>query len=370
MKSVFIAVLLGVGFVSAAHLRGPEEQAAFLTRCEQKHQLRVQARYFTSSFLELSGNVNRPEESVVDPDCPEEYHALNGSAHAQFEVDGKHNFTHTPERLQQLNHDELSEMKEAARQLEVAMRNQSIAKFWLDRAQKELKDRIAAATVCMNSARVAVNEAFENFNRKDSVKSIDAMLSEGVNKTECSQEKVDQIIPQRKLVNAKQAEYDLATAIRVNTEKHLRALDKRRFDAAEEMCRKLMQEEKSTKKTVLIRLAKIVNDTRAVRLAVEKPQPGQDTEAMLESVVLGNRAAAKRKMLLEQLRKQAAHVCERDRVLRLERGLGSNETTVEVFKTIDHSIKYKDLAKLRTEAEIASDEARKMRVKAGLFTSV
>ena len=88
---------------------------------------------------------------------------------------------------------------------------------------------------------------------------------------------------------------------------------------------------------------------------------------MIQAIVLGNRAAAQRKMLLQSVRKQKVHVCERDTQLKIERGIGNNSTDPEVFTTVSHKVIYKNLDLLRKKAELASQAAMEMRKKAGLY---
>ena len=114
-------------------------------------------------------------------------------------------------------------------------------------------------------------------------------------------------------------------------------------------------------------LVKIANDTKAVKAAVANPDPDQDVDDMIQAIILGNRAAAQRKMLLQAIRKQMVHVCERDTQLKIERGIGNNSTDPEVFTTVSHKVIYKNLDLLRQKAEIASQAAMEMRKKAGLF---
>ena len=104
-----------------------------------------------------------------------------------------------------------------------------------------------------------------------------------------------------------------------------------------------------------------------VKAAVANPQPDQDVDDMIQSIILGNRAAAQRKMLLQAIRKQMVHVCERDTRLKIERGIGNNSTDPEVFTTVSHKVIYKNLDLLRQKAELASQAAMEMRKKAGLF---
>jgi hypothetical protein len=372
MKRVLVLAACAAGLLAdtagATSLRVDQERQ-LMKRCQMQQMLSQQAGVYNAMFLEMSeGNQTKETvETEIDPDCPEKYTTNTALPHAQLPDDGKGNFTHTPKRLKKMNDDEMSEMRKSGRELEKAMLNETIAKFWLDRETKELKDRVSAAIVCMEGARIATREAYMSFNRSETIRATNSMLNEGINKTECSQEKVDFIIPQRKKVNAVKAKYDVAKEIRVSTEKQLVALDKRRFESAETMCTKLEKEAAIVQQQVIVRLAKIANDTKAVKTAVANPQPGQDVDAMMESIVLGNGAAAARKQLLDAIRKQAVHVCERNRVLRIERGLPSNETDPEIFKTVSHSIIYRNLNDLRIKAEKASETAKKMRMRAGLY---
>ena len=95
------------------------------------------------------------------------------------------------------------------------------------------------------------------------------------------QDKVKEIIPIRRLVNRRKIIYKLAVEVRTSIENQFRALDKRRFEVAEDMCKKLKAEEKLNVKTVMIRLIKIANDTKAVKAAVANPQPDQDVDDMI-----------------------------------------------------------------------------------------
>lgn len=372
MKRILVFAACAAGLLvdggEATSLR-VEQERQMMKRCQMQQMLSQQANVYNAMFLEMSsGNQTKEKvEAEIDPDCPEKYKTNTELPHAQLPHDGQGNFSHTPKRLKQLNDEEMLEMRETGRQLEKAMLNETIAKYWLDRETKELKDRVSAAIVCMEGARIATREAYLSFNRSETIRATNSMLNEGINKTKCSQEKVDLIIPQRKKINAVKARYDVAKAIRVSTEKQFVALDKRRFEAAETMCTKLEKEAAVVQQQVYVRLAKIANDTKAVKMAVANPQPDQDVDAMMESIVLGNGAAAARKQLLDAIRKQALHVCERNHVLRIERGLPSNETGTEIFTTLSHSIIYKNLNELRMNAEKASDEAKKIRIKAGLY---
>ena len=307
-------------------------------------------------------------ESKIDPDCPDKFKKSTSVAHAQIEgMDNATNFTVTPKRLKKLNDDEITEMIAKGKVLEKAMLNETKAKYFLNQAEDELLDRTKAAVICMESAHIATREGFEGWARNDSINSIDAMLKEAVNKTGWAQEKVDQIIPIRKLINQRKAIYKIAVEIRTSYENQFRALDKRRFQVAEDMCKKLTAEEKLNVRTVILRLSKIANDTKAVRDAVANPQPDQDLDDMIQAIVLGNRAAAQRKMLLQSVRKQKVHVCERDTQLKIERGIGNNSTDPEVFTTVSHKVIYKNLDLLRKKAELASQAAMEMRKKAGLY---
>lgn len=311
---------------------------------------------------------NEDGESKIDPDCPDKFKAATGLAHAQFEgTDHPKNWTITPKRLKKLNDEELTEMVLKGKQLEKAMLNETKAKYFLNQAEDELLDRTKAAVMCMSSAHIATREGFEGWSRNDSLKSIDGMLNEAVDKTTCAEDKVKEIIPVRHLVNRRKAIYKVAVEVRTSIENEFRALDKRRFQVAEEMCKKLTAEEKLNVKTVMIRLIKIANDTKAVKAAVANPQPDQDVDDMIQAIILGNRAAAQRKMLLQAVRKQMVHVCERDTQLKIERGIGNNSTDPEVFTTVSHKVIYKNLDLLRQKAELASQAAMEMRKKAGLF---
>lgn len=306
--------------------------------------------------------------SQIDEDCPDKFKAATGLAHAQMEgTDHPKNFTITPKRLKKLNDDEITEMVAKGKVLEKAVLNETKAKYFLNQAEDELLDRTKAAVICMESAHIATREGFEGWARNDTIDAIDAMLKEAINKTSCAQEKVDSIIPIRKLVNQRKAIYKVAVEIRTSYENQFRALDKRRFQVAEDMCKKLTAEEKLNVRTVMIRLSKIANDTNAVKEAVANPKPDQDLDDMIQAIILGNRAAAQRKMLLQSIRKQKVHVCERDTQLKIERGIGNNSTDPEVFTTVSHKVIYKNLDLLRKKAEMASNAAMEMRKKAGLY---